>query len=215
MNALSSQCDPRMSICLTMIQIPPGTRLPPEIAIQDEPRAPAQHTVRISSHSNRACFDVVFPALAQVGPTRLALADNPYTWEPPGAWVVLFAAQSRSEVGRNLPGGKNLDVVMWTYAGGPGFIKDHPGVRCDRGQMCPQLPPPPVPLGQNKFTRKEQYPSLDIPLTPISFLTSLPFLCRPTDNLSCNRSSSLKPSTPSSFSSCYAPNHDTTSLSSR
>lgn len=91
-----------------MIPIRPGTPLPRGVAVQDERRAPARDTVRISSLSNRAFFDVVFPALAQVGPTRLALADNPYTREPPGAWVVLFAAQSRSEVGRQLPGGKNL-----------------------------------------------------------------------------------------------------------
>lgn len=143
MSPLSSQFDPRMPTCLTIV-LSRGTRLPRGIAIQDERRAPARHRMRISSHSNEACFDVVFRALAEVGPTRLALADNPYTWEPPGAWVVLFAAQSRSEVGRNLPGGKNLNVVMWTYVGGLGFIKDHPGVRCDRGPHVPSTINPPV-----------------------------------------------------------------------
>lgn len=218
MSPLSSQFDPRMPTCLTIV-LSRGTRLPRGIAIQDERRAPARHRMRISSHSNEACFDVVFRALAEVGPTRLALADNPYTWEPPGAWVVLFAAQSRSEVGRNLPGGKNLNVVMWTYVGGLGFIKDHPGVRCDRGPHVPSTINPPAPGAEQIHEKGKQHPpnpvshqSLEIPITPISSLTDLPFLFRPTDRRLVLQSQ-LKPQTFDSFlySSRYAPNHDTPS----
>ncbi len=166
MSPLSSQFDPRMPTCLTIV-LSRGTRLPRGIAIQDERRAPARHRMRISSHSNEACFDVVFRALAEVGPTRLALAGQSLhlgaSWRMGGPICRAIPVRGWSQPsGRQKSKCGHVDLRWWI-----GIHQGSPRCPLRQGPTCALNHQPPCPPRGRTDPRERKATSSKPSLSPV------------------------------------------------